>query len=379
MSLDDHLRSRLLDRRSAGLLRVLRPLEGVGPTVRHEGRELLNFSSNDYLGLAAEPALLDALREAEAAGAPASRLIVGHLKAHEEVEAALAALVARPASLLFSSGYAANVGTVPALVGPGDWILSDELNHASLIDGCRLSRAAVRVFPHADLEALERLLRDRPATGRVLVVTDAVFSMDGDQAPLQALAQLCQTHDAWLYVDEAHTVGVYGPAGAGLCAALGVEPDVLVGTLGKAFGVAGAFVAGSTALREWLLNVARSFVYSTAYPAALLPVLQAAIRHVRAADDRRAQLHAHAARLRSGLRELGFESPGDSPIVPWILGSNEAALATSAKLAEEGILGLAIRPPTVPVGTARLRLTPMATHTSRHLDQVLEAARRIER
>ncbi|MCB9616240.1 MAG: 8-amino-7-oxononanoate synthase [Sandaracinus sp.] len=379
MSLDDHLRSRLHARREAGLLRVLRPLEDVGPTVRHEGRDFLNFSSNDYLGLAAEPALRDALREATAAGAPASRLIVGHLKAHEEVEAALAALVARPASLLFSSGYAANVGTVPALVGPEDLILSDELNHASLIDGCRLSRAKVRIFPHADLEALERLLRDRPAAGRVLVVTDAVFSMDGDRAPLRALAELCQTHGAWLYVDEAHTVGVYGPAGAGLCAELGVEPDVLVGTLGKAFGVAGAFVAGSSALREWLLNVARSFVYSTAYPAALLPVLRAAIRQVRAADDRRAQLHAHATRLRTGLRALGFESPGDSPIVPWILGSNEAALTTSAKLADEGILGLAIRPPTVPVGTARLRLTPMATHTSSHLDQVLEAARRIER
>ena len=295
MSLSDELAVRLRERESRGLLRRLRALADVGPVVREGARTFLNFSSNDYLGFASDPVLRTPLDEVRVVGASASRLIVGHLEEHERTEAALAAFVGLPSALLFSSGYAANVGAIPALVGPGDLVLSDAWNHASLIDGCRLSRAQVEVYPHANVEALEGLLRaHRGRVRHALVVTDAIFSMDGDHAPLRELAEVARRHDAWLYVDEAHSVGVRGPAGAGLCAELGVTPDVLLGTLGKAFGVAGAFVAGAPELREWLVNVARSFVFSTGFPVALLPVIRAAVDAVAAADKRRTQLARHA-------------------------------------------------------------------------------------
>ena len=376
MSLSDELAVRLRERESRGLLRRLRALEDVGPVVREGGRTFLNFSSNDYLGLASDPVLRTRLDEVGIVGASASRLIVGHLEEHERTEEALATFVGLPRALLFSSGYAANVGAIPALVGPGDLVLSDAWNHASLIDGCRLSRAHVEIYPHANVDALETLLRAHRGSARhALVVTDAIFSMDGDLAPLRALADLARRHDAWLYVDEAHSVGVRGPAGAGLCMELGVKPDVLLGTLGKAFGVAGAFVAGAPELREWLVNVARSFVFATGFPVALLPVIRAAVAAVAAADDRRNQLARHADRLRQALRELGLDVPGEAAIVPVVLGSNERALAVAGGLRDLGILGLAIRPPTVPPGTARLRLTPMATHTAAQVESVIEALR----
>jgi 8-amino-7-oxononanoate synthase len=376
VSLRDDLAVRLRERESRGLLRRLRALADVGPVVRDGARSFLNFSSNDYLGFASDPALRSRLDEVSVIGASASRLIVGHLEEHDRTEEALAAFVGLPSALLFSSGYAANVGAIPALVGPGDLVLSDAWNHASLIDGCRLSRARIEVYPHANAEALEGLLRAHRGSARhALVVTDAIFSMDGDHAPLRELAEVARRHDAWLYVDEAHSVGVCGPSGAGLCADLGVEPDVLLGTLGKAFGVAGAFVAGAPELREWLVNVARSFVFSTGFPVALLPVIRAAVEAVSAADERRAQLTSHALRLRAALRELDFEVPGEAAIVPVVLGSNERALAVAAVLRDRGILGLAIRPPTVPPGTARLRLTPMATHTPAQVEAVIEALR----
>ncbi|MBX3246021.1 MAG: 8-amino-7-oxononanoate synthase [Myxococcales bacterium] len=371
--LSDDLRERLTRRHAAGLLRQLRELEDVGPVVVHAGQRLLNFSSNDYLGLAGSPALREALAQAGAVGAPASRLITGHLRAHAEIERALAAYVEKPAALLFTAGYAANVGAIPALVGPGDLILSDALNHASLIDGCRLSRAEVRTYVHGDVESLRAGLDDRERFERVLIVTDAVFSMDGDPAPLVALSALARAHDAWLYVDEAHSLGVRGGQGAGLCQELGVQPDVLVGTLGKAFGVAGAFVAGPVPLRDWLLNTARSFVFSTAYPAALLPALTRSLELVVGADAARAQLRANADHLRAGLRALGLPVLGDHAIVPVLVGENERALSLGAALRERGVLGLPIRPPTVPPGTARIRLTPMATHTVEQVDQVVRA------
>lgn len=371
--LSDDLRERLARREAAGLLRELRELDGVGPVVVHAGNALLNFSSNDYLGLAAAPELREALQRAVSVGSPASRLITGHLRAHAEIERALAVHVGQSSALLFTAGYAANVGAVPALVGPGDLVLSDALNHASLIDGCRLSRAEVRTYAHGDLDAACAELADRERFGRVLLVTDAVFSMDGDPAPLVGLSELARVHDAWLYVDEAHTLGVRGSKGAGLCQELGVRPDILVGTLGKAFGVAGAFVAGPAPLRDWLLNTARSFVFSTAYPAGLLPALETALRLVAEADAGRAQLRANAEALRAGLRAQGLTVLGEHAIVPVMVGDNDQALALGAALRQRGVLGLPIRPPTVPPGTARIRLTPMATHTAEQVQQVVRA------
>ncbi|HJK89924.1 MAG TPA: 8-amino-7-oxononanoate synthase [Polyangiaceae bacterium LLY-WYZ-15_(1-7)] len=374
MTIEDELRWRLEARRAAGLLRELRPLHGAGPRVRQAGRDLLNFCSNDYLGFASDPRLLDALRSAAGVGAPASRLITGHLEEHEATERLLASLVRLPEALLFTSGFAANLGTIPALVGPDDVVFSDALNHASLIDGCRLSRARVEVYPHGDLEALEQALRARRGAGNALIVSDAVFSMDGDVADVAALRGLADIHDAWLMVDEAHGLGVFGPQGAGVCAAAGVQPDVLVGTLGKSFGASGAFVAGAPALRAWLINRARSFVFSTAYPAALLPVLRAAASLVEAADDRRRRVLEHAERIRREARGLGYEVPeGESPIIPVLVGSNERAIELGRALEERGVLVVGIRPPTVPRGTARLRITPMATHTDTDVDHLLEA------
>ncbi|TNF62910.1 MAG: 8-amino-7-oxononanoate synthase [Deltaproteobacteria bacterium] len=349
-----------------------------GPEIEIAGRRVLCFCSNNYLGLANHPALAEASQAAvrtDGVGAAASRLITGTMDAHQDAELACADFLGAPAVALFSTGYAANVGTLQALVGPGDAIFSDALNHASLIDGCRLSRAEVHVYSHRDVDHLDSLLRQhRSRARRALIVTDALFSMDGVRAPLPDIGKLARSFDTGLLVDEAHSLGVLGPKGRGLSALHNVEADVVVGTLGKAFGVAGAFIAASKEIVSFIQNRARSFVYSTAPPPMLARAAVAALELAREADDARATLLAYASELRSELRALGFDVPeGDTQIVPVLIGENHRTMELSAKLLDRGIFVQGIRPPTVPDGTARLRLTPMATHRPEHIQRAIGA------
>lgn len=369
----------------SGLRRTPRRVDGIqGPVLEIDGRSVVCLCSNNYLGLANHPdiarAAIDAAR-LEGTGAAASRLITGTMTAHEEAEAAFAAFVGLPAAALFSTGYAANVGTIQALVDRRDLVFSDALNHASLIDGCRLSQATVHVYRHRDATHLEELLRRHRARGRrALIVTDSLFSMDGVIAPVAELAELAIRHDAGLLVDEAHALGVLGPSGRGVCAARGVVPDLVVGTLGKSFGVAGAFVAGNPRVVSLLQNRARSFVYSTAPPPMLVRAALAALPLVQRADPARERLLSHAQRLRSGLRALGFEVPeGHSQIVPALVGDNARTMRLSNRLLDRGVFVQGIRPPTVPAGTARLRLTPMATHEPPQIAHALEAFEELNR
>lgn len=348
-----------------------------GAVIRVDGQELLNFGSNDYLGLANDAChmAVGAAIGAVGWGAGASPLVVGRGPEHAALERELADFEGTEAALLFSSGYAANVGAITALAGPGDAIFSDALNHASVIDGARLSRAEVFVYSHRDPEHLQSLLAQHRARARkALIVTDSLFSMDGVIAPLRELHALARDYDAGLMVDEAHALGVFGPNGRGLSAALGIEPDVIVGTLGKSFGLAGAFVAASEEVVTLVRNRARSFVYSTAPPPMLARAAIAALRLVREADHARVRLLEHASKLRSGLAQLGFEIPeGESQIIPVLIGENRRTMQLSAKLLERGVFVQGIRPPTVPAGTARLRLTPMATHQAEQIEQVIAA------
>lgn len=363
----------------AGLLRRPPAIESAqGPEIVIDGRRVVCLCSNNYLGLAHDPAITEAARKAaekEGVGAGASRLITGTMGAHLEAEEKLAQFVGAPAALLFSSGYAANVGSIQALVGRDDVLFSDALNHASLIDGARLSRAEVHVYPHRDLSGLRGLLeRHRRGKRRALIVSDSVFSMDGVIAPVEGLAALAMEFDAGLMIDEAHALGVLGPDGAGVCASVGVAPDVLIGTLGKSFGVAGAFVAGSQELTALVRNRARSFVYSTAPPPVLARAVVAALHRVREADDSRARLLRHADTLRIELRRLGFDvKSGSTQIVPVLIGANDRTMRLSAELLERGVFVQGIRPPTVAEGTARLRLTPMATHQTEHIERAIAA------
>lgn len=355
--------------RAAGLWRELRRIDGpVDRWVTVDGVRALLLCSNDYLGLANHPALAAAAAravETHGTGAGASRLVSGSLAIHRDLEARLARFKHTEAAVLFPTGYHANVGAITTLVRRGDAVFSDRLNHASIIDGCRLSGAEVVIYPHADAGALgERLARS--TARRRLVVTDSVFSMDGDHAPLREICRLAAAHDAMVMVDEAHATGVEGPSGAGLVEALGLGDAVTVqmGTLGKALGAAGAFVAGSRALVDLLVNRARSLIYTTAPPPPVVAAVDAALDVVAREPERRRRLATISATLRTRLRALGFEiPPGEGPIIPVIAGSSERALAWSRGLLERGVFVQAIRPPTVPDGTARLRVTLMATHT----------------
>lgn len=355
--------------RAAGLWRELRRIEGpVDTWVTVDGVRALLLCSNDYLGLANHPALAAAAARAAAThgtGAGASRLVSGSLAIHRDLEARLARFKHTEAAVLFPTGYHANVGAITTLVRRGDAVFSDRLNHASIIDGCRLSGAEVVIYPHGDVDALGEQLA-RSTARRRLVVTDSVFSMDGDHAPLREICRLAAAHDAMVMVDEAHATGVEGPTGAGLVEALGLGDAVTVqmGTLGKALGAAGAFVAGSRALVDLLVNRARSLIYTTAPPPPIVAAVDAALDVVAREPERRRRLATISATLRTELRALGFEiPPGEGPIIPVIAGSSERALAWSRGLLERGVFVQAIRPPTVPDGTARLRATLMATHT----------------
>lgn len=355
-----HLAAELRDWQDRALLRL--PPEPVD--LRAGGKHALLLCSNDYLGYAADPWLVS-----EASGAGASRLVAGEHTSHLEAEAEIGDWLQHEGTLLFSSGYAANVGALSALARPGDTVFSDALNHASIIDGCRLSGARITVVPHRDVQAMERALAEAPRaagpgseSARRWVVTESYFSMDGDSPDLRALRSLCYQHDAALYVDEAHAVGVFGPRGRGLCAESGIRPDILVGTFGKALGLQGAFVAGSRHLRQYLWNRARSFVFSTGLSPALAAGIRANVRRAAADERGREALHDNAQRLREGLRSIGVQVAEDArgPVLPWIVGDAAEAMSLSGHLREEGVIVQAIRPPTVPVGTARLRITATA-------------------
>lgn len=338
---------------------------------RERSPEGLVLCSNDYLGLAAS-----AVEEASDVpfGSGAASLVTGYHAAHRAAELALADWVGLEATLLFSSGYAANLGVLSALAGPGDLIVSDRLNHASIIDGCRLSRARVAIFEHLDVDAAARTLElERSTVRRAFLVTESYFGMDATVADLEQLRSITKRFDCSLIVDEAHALGVFGDEGAGLCRSRGVEPDVLVGTLGKALGLHGAFVGGSNVLRTFLWNRARSFVFSTASSPRAASAVPGRVDLVRGADARRAESLSFAAEVRAVLSRRGQTVLGEGPIVPWGLGTPARALLAQRVLADLGIVALAIRPPTVPPGTSRVRLVTRAGLTGGERQHVLEA------
>ena len=356
---------------ASGLLRTLRPLDSPpGAVLVREGRPLVNFASNDYLGLASHPALAAALIEGVqryGAGSTASRLVCGSQSPHQHLEETVAAAKQTAAALTFSSGFATAIGTLPAVVGKGDFVVLDKLSHACLVDAARLSGATLRVFPHNDLDRLARLLagiRAKIATARILVVTESVFSMDGDLCPLREIVNLTEIHGALLLVDEAHAVGVMGEHGMGLADALGLQARLAfqMGTFSKAVGLSGGYLAAS---REWidlLVNRARSFIFSTAPPPALAYAIQAALQLIGTAEGARLRA-ALGANIGLFQQATGRVRSDRTPILPIRLGSNEAALTAAAALEAQGFLVPAIRYPTVPRGTARLRISLSAVHS----------------
>ncbi|AVF57228.1 8-amino-7-oxononanoate synthase [Pseudomonas fulva] len=373
------LAARLADRRAADLYRQRPLLESPqGPLVVVDGQPLLAFCSNDYLGLASHPDVLAAWQAGAdrwGVGGGASHLVIGHTTAHHQLEQALAELTGRPRALLFSTGYMANLGVITALVGKGDTVLQDRLNHASLLDGGLLSGARFSRYLHNDVGSLsDRLAK---ATGNTLVVTDGVFSMDGDVADLPALAQATRARDAWLMVDDAHGLGTLGEGGGGVVEHYGLGVDdvpVLVGTLGKACGTAGAFVAGSEALIEALIQFARPYIYTTSQPPALACATLKSLELVRTQPWRREHLAALIQQFREGAEQLGLRlMESQTPIQPIVIGDSAQALRLSQLLRERGLLVTAIRPPTVAVGSARLRVTLSAAHTAAQVQLLLNA------
>ena len=401
------LKNELDERAAQGLLRSRRTLDSPqSPHIVVEGKPFLSFCSNDYLGLANHPQLIAALQRGAAqygAGAGAAHLVSGHSAAHHQLEQALAAFVGKPAALLFSTGYMANLGAVQALIGKGDTVFADKLNHASLNDAMLLSRAEVKRYRHSDMAQLAQLL-EQTKTGRKLVITDAVFSMDGDLAPLPELLALCECHNAWLLIDDAHGFGVLGEQGRGslyhvspLSNSLPKRGEresslsrlrervdspriIYMATLGKAAGVFGAFVAAEWVVIDTLINHARSYVYTTATPPALASAVLESLKLIGQGAALREHLHKLIAQLRNGLAGLPWElMPSDTAIQPLLIGDNQAALALSEGLRERGIWVVAIRPPTVPQGTARLRITLSAAHSTGDVARLVEALHELAR
>lgn len=385
----------LADLESRGIRRRRRASAQQRDAVRYAVDDCtrISFASNDYLGLAQHPALIDAAREAAqrlGVGATASPLICGHSPSHAALEDELARFVGLPRAIYFYAGYAANVGTIPALVERSDAIISDALNHACLIDGARLSRAELKVYAHNDLAALERALVETRGARRRLVIADAVFSMDGDLAPLPEMLALCERHDAWLMVDDAHGFGVLGEGGrgslshwfAGRGLREGAMPDRLIymATLGKAAGVAGAFVAAAEPVIEWLVQRARTYFFATGAPPMVAETLRAALRVIESEGWRRERLAALRERLAAGLAALPWDAPRTcTAIQPVVIGDNARAMTVMAGLEARGLWVPAIRPPTVPEGTARLRITLSAAHADRDVDALLTALGELSR
>ena len=397
LGLDAALVPSLADSRAAGRYRARRTVESREPgatRLRVDGRDVTAFCSNDYLGLADHPRVTEAFIEAArrwGVGSGAAHLVSGHCREHRLLEEAVAVFTGRPRALLFSTGYMANLAVIGAIVGRGDRVLEDRLNHASLLDAGLASGARFARYAHCDPASLEKWLgadfpgteRRRPggkplrAGSRAVVATDGVFSMDGDVAPLRELAAVCRRHDAWLMVDDAHGFGVLGASGRGSLEAAGLtasDVPILMCTLGKAFGVFGAFVAGSETLIETLIQRGRSYIYTTALPPALAAAARAALAVQTEEAWRRERVLAHAARFRAAATALGFELlPSDTPIQPIVTGNETAALAASEALLAEGLWVPAIRPPTVPSGRSRLRVTLSAAHEDADVDRLLAA------
>ena len=375
-----NLEQALAERRLAGLYRSRKPLESPqGPEVTVDGRKYLAFCSNDYLGLASHPDVVASMRRASeeyGVGAGASHLVTGHSRLHHQLEEELAEFTGRDRVLLFSNGYMANLGVLSALLGKQDAVFQDRLNHASLLDAGLLSGARFQRFLHNDVRHLESRLQ-RTGARRKLVVTDGVFSMDGDIAPLSELAVRCRQHHAWLMVDDAHGFGFLGEKGGGVAEAFALTQDelpVLVGTLGKAFGTAGAFVAGSEALIETLIQFSRTYIYTTSMPPAVAAATRTSLALLQEQHWRREHLRDLISFFRSESKQLGLELMASStPIQPVFAGDAKKAIEMSQSLADQGIMITAIRPPTVPKGTSRLRITFSAAHTRKHVERLLEA------
>lgn len=380
----DGLRADLADLSAQSLRRQRRSNAlACAPRAVVDGREMLAFCSNDYLGLAGEPALAAALAEGAArwaAGSGASHLVSGHYTVHDALEARLAEFVGCERALYFSTGYMANSGIIPALVGRGDAVFADRLNHASLVDGMLLSRAEMKRYPHADVGALARLLEASQAR-RKLIVTDSVFSMDGDLAPLAELLALAERHDAWLMVDDAHGFGVLGPQGRGALAEAGLASWrlIYVGTLGKAAGVSGAFAAGQADVVEWLMQRVRTYIFTTGAPPALAHALLASLDLIENGDARRARLARNIDCLARHLALTRWRLlPSRTAIQPVVVGGNEETLALARALWDEGLWVPAIRPPTVPVGSARLRISLTAAHAEEDVVRLADTLNRLE-
>ncbi|WP_188150120.1 8-amino-7-oxononanoate synthase [Teredinibacter waterburyi] len=380
MNLDQILQARLQQRRELNLYRSRKTVQSPQAThIKVDGKALLNFCSNDYLGLANHPDVTARLKQAAdnfGVGSGASHLVNGHTAEHHALEQELAAFTGRERALLFSTGYMANMGVINALVGKGDFILQDKLNHASLIDGGLLSSAASARFNHGDMQHLQQRLASSQS-GQRLIATDGVFSMDGDLAKLPELASMSERHDAWLLVDDAHGFGCIGEQGRGSVSHFGLDQNavpVLIGTLGKAFGTFGAFVAGSEALIESLIQFSRTYIYTTAMPAAIAAATRCSLELLIAGDQRRQHLNDLISQFRQGCSRLGLTlMDSASPIQPVLVGDAQQAINMSQFLMDKSCWVSAIRPPTVPKNTARLRVTLTASHTSEQVDQLLSA------
>ena len=383
---DSFFREEVEDLRAKGLYREPRTVKGEqGSSVVMDGKRVVMLSSNNYLGLANHPRLKKASIDATlvyGTGSGASRLISGNMEIHQTLEKELALFKGTERALLFNSGYQANIGAISALAGEGDLILSDRLNHASIVDGCRLSRAEVRIYEHLNMDSLERILKRSSRFKKRLILTDSVFSMDGDIAPLPDIVDLAEKYSALLMVDDAHGTGVLGEKGKGAIEHFGLWGKVAIqmGTLSKALGSFGAYIAGSRDLIDYLVNKARSFIYTTALPPSVCVSSLAALKILEEKPELVSQLKKNAVYFREGMNGLGYSIPdGETPIIPLILGNPDTTMGVAQSLFDEGVYVQGIRPPTVPDGTSRLRITMMATHTKKELDLSLRAFEKVRK